>query len=306
MPLRGAYISPKIFNFEEKFGVKSQTILKMTNQLHPCLWFDDQAKAAAELYCSVFKNSRITTDTPMVVMFELNGKKIMGLNGGPMFKMNPSISLFATFETATETNEVWEKLIIGGKALISIGKHPWSECYGWLQDGFGFTWQLSVVGNKEDKPKITPSFLFTGNRFGQAEEAIRFYSSVFDNSETNVLFHYPLGDANAGKVMYSEFTLNKYDLIAMDGPGVHEHTFNEAVSFVVNCETQKEIDYYWSKLTDGGEESMCGWLKDKFGVSWQIIPSIIGKLMADPKKGQRVMQTILKMKKLDIESLVNA
>ena len=107
--------------------------------------------------------------------------------------------------------------------------------------------------------------------------------------------------------MYSEFKLNQYEMIAMDGPGVHDYTFNEAVSLVLNCETQKEIDYYWNQLTaDGGQESMCGWLKDKFGVSWQVIPAMIGKLMSDPEKGQRVMQEILQMKKLDIEKLVNA
>ena len=95
----------------------------MNNNIYPCLWFDGNAKTAAGFYCSLFKNSRITTDTPMVVMFELNGKKIMGLNGGPMFKINPSISLFALCETIKETNELWDKLIDGGKALIPIDKH---------------------------------------------------------------------------------------------------------------------------------------------------------------------------------------
>ena len=141
---------------------------------------------------------------------------------------------------------------------------------------------------------------------GQAEEAINFYTTVFDNSLIDTLIHYPAEGDNGGKVMYSEFTLNHYDLIAMDGPGTHDYTFNEAVSLVVSCETQKEIDYYWNKLSEGGEESMCGWLKDKFGVSWQIVPAMIGKLMSDPKKAQGVMQAIIKMKKLDIETLVNA
>lgn len=278
----------------------------MTNDIYPCLWFDGQAKEAAEFYCSLFRNSKITADTPLVTTFELNGKKLMGLNGGPMFKINPSISLFAICETIQATNELWEKLIVGGKALMPINKYPWSERYGWLQDRFGVTWQISIVNNKGDKEKITPSMLFTGNLFGRAEEAIHFYSSIFDNSITKTLIHYPEGDSNAGKVMYSEFKLNHYDMIAMDGPDVHDYTFNEAVSFVVNCKTQKEIDYYWSKLTAGGQESMCGWLKDKFGVSWQIVPEVIGKLMADPEKAARVTQAFMKMKKLDIETLVNA
>src|SRR5437660_10728000 len=146
----------------------------MTNQIYPCLWFDGQAKEAADFYCIIIKNSKVTTDSPMVVMFELNGKKIMGLNGGPMFKINPSISLFVTCESIDATNELWGKLIIGGKAVIPIDKHPWSERYGWLQDKFGLTWQISIVNSKEDKEEIRPSMLFTGNLFGKAEEAIRF------------------------------------------------------------------------------------------------------------------------------------
>jgi predicted 3-demethylubiquinone-9 3-methyltransferase (glyoxalase superfamily) len=140
----------------------------MKSPIYNCLWFDGQAKEAAEFYCSVFENSKITVDTPMVVNFELNGRKFMGLNGGPHFK------------------------------------------------------------------------------------------------------------------------------------------FNEAISMVVDCETQAEIDYYWSKLTDGGEEGNCGWLKDKFGMSWQIVPTILSELMSNPAKVHNVMQVFMQMKKFDIETLKNA
>jgi len=278
----------------------------MKNQIYPCLWFNGQAKEAAEFYCSLFKNSIITTDTPMVVMFELNGNKIMGLNGGPQFKITPSISLFVLCETLQETRDLWDKLIPGGKVIIPIEKQFWSESYGWLQDKFGMTWQISVVDQPGDSQKIIPSMLFTDEKFGKAEEAIRFYTSVFENSSNEALIHYPDGEPNAGKVMYAEFNLNGNTVAAMDGPGVHNFSFSEGVSLVVNCDTQKEIDYFWNKLTDGGEESMCGWLKDKYGVSWQIIPSDIGKLMSDPDKSQRVMKEILKMRKIDMETLEHA
>jgi predicted 3-demethylubiquinone-9 3-methyltransferase (glyoxalase superfamily) len=278
----------------------------MKNQIYPCLWFDGKAKAAADFYCSVFKNSKITADTNMVVTFEIDGNEFMGLNGGPMFKINPSISMFVRCESIHQTNEIWNKLFEGGKALMPIDKYPWSERYGWLEDKFGLSWQISVGDNDGSKLKITPSMLFTGTQFGRAEEAIHFYSSVFDHSSTDSMTHYPDTDPNAGKVMYSEFQINHYDVIAMDGPGEHAFAFNEAVSFVVSCKTQEEIDYYWDKLTEDGEESMCGWLKDKFGVSWQIVPAIIGKLMTDPEKAPRVTQAFMKMKKLDIETLVNA
>lgn len=279
----------------------------MNKNIYPCLWFDGNAKEAAEFYCAAIKNSKITTDTPMVVMFEISGKKVMGLNGGPRFRINPSISFFILCESVNETNDLWDKLIDGGKALMPINKYPWSERYGWVQDKFGMTWQVSVVNKEGDKQQLTPSMLFTGNQFGKAEEAIHLYISLFKNSEINPLILYQEDDPNAGKVMYSEFKLNGYPMIAMDGPGEHGNSFNEGVSIVVNCDTQEEIDHYWNKLiADGGEESMCGWLKDKFGVSWQIVPSILGELMTDPKRSDRVIQAFLKMKKFDIEKLLQA
>lgn len=141
----------------------------MSNQLYPCLWFDGQARAAAELYCTIFPNSKIISDSGMVVIFELNGQKFMGLNGGPHFK------------------------------------------------------------------------------------------------------------------------------------------FNEAVSFVITCKDQEEIDHYWYKLiADGGKESMCGWCKDKYGMSWQVVPEMLGQLMSNPESGQRVVQAFMKMKKFDIQALKDA
>lgn len=279
----------------------------MNNSIHPCLWFDGKAKEAFEFYCTVFKDSKITYDSPMVVFMELMGKKIMGLNGGPKFTINPSISLFVLLETIDATNAAWNKLLEGGKVLMPIDKYFWSERYGWVQDKYGMTWQLSVVSKAGDPPAITPSMLFTGPQFGHAENAIRLYTTVFKNSSASNILHYPAGDANAGKVMYAEFKLDGYDLIAMDGPGEHVYTFNEGVSLSVQCDTQQEIDHYWNSLiANGGKESMCGWLKDPFGVSWQIVPSVIGQLMNDPEKGQRVMQKVLQMKKLVIDEMVNA
>jgi predicted 3-demethylubiquinone-9 3-methyltransferase (glyoxalase superfamily) len=203
-------------------------------------------------------------------------------------------------------NEIWNKLLDGGKALMPLDKYPWSEKYGWVQDKFGLTWQLMFETANGQDQTIAPAMLFTGKQLGKAEAAINFYTSVFDNSSKGMLAHYPESDANAGKLMYADFTLNRHSIIAMDGPGEHDYTFNEAVSFVVDCETQEEIDYYWNKLTEGGEESRCGWLKDKFGVSWQIVPTVLGKLMTDPERAPRVMQAFMQMKKFDIEKLLQA
>ena len=189
--------------------------------------------------------------------------------------------------------------------MMEINQYPWSERYGWLRDKYGLTWQISVV-NPGEAESIRPSMLFTGSVFGKAEEAMRFYTQTFKNSSITRLSHYPTEDANAGKVLYAEFQLNGYSAIAMDGPGEHAFKFNEAVSLVVPCQNQDEIDFYWDTLSKDGEESMCGWLKDKYGVSWQVVPKILGDLMRDPKRSEPVVQAFLKMKKFNIQALLDA
>jgi predicted 3-demethylubiquinone-9 3-methyltransferase (glyoxalase superfamily) len=152
--------------------------------------------------------------------------------------------------------------------------------------------------------KITPFLWFDGN----AEEAVNFYTSVFKDSKIGSMARYPEGSPGpAGQLMTANFTINGQDFIALNGGPIFK--FTEAVSFVVNCETQEEIDYYWNKLTsNGGEESMCGWLKDKFGLSWQIVPTAIGRLMGggNAEQSQNVMHALLKMKKLNIKELEDA
>lgn len=151
---------------------------------------------------------------------------------------------------------------------------------------------------------ITPFLWFNT----QAEEAAKFYTSIFKNSKMLGIAHYPEGSPGpVGSVMTVEFQIEGQPFIALNGGPLF--TFNESISFVVSCETQKEVDHLWNALTaDGGQESMCGWLKDKFGVSWQIVPTAMGKLMSgkDPKKSQRAMQAMMKMKKLDIAELERA
>jgi predicted 3-demethylubiquinone-9 3-methyltransferase (glyoxalase superfamily) len=274
----------------------------MNNNIHPCIWYDGNAKEAATFYCSIFSNSKITTDTPMVVNFELWGNKFMGLNGGPMFKVNPSISIFVNCKSAEQTDEIYNKLAEGGEPLMAIGKYDWSERYGWIKDKFGLTWQIML----STEERICPSLLFTGDKFGKAEAAIKLYTSVFDNSSIAVLQLWGNETPFAGKVLFSESKLDGFNLIAMDGPGEHAFAFNEAISFVVECKDQQEIDHYWNTFTERGQESQCGWLKDEFGISWQIIPASLGKLMSDPERGQRAMQELMKMKKLDIAKLENA
>jgi len=155
--------------------------------------------------------------------------------------------------------------------------------------------------------KITPCLWFDS----EAEEAAKFYTSIFKNSKIGRISHY--GEAGteihgrkAGSVMTVDFELDGQKFLALNGGPIFK--FNEAVSLIVNCESQDEVDYYWEKLTEGGEERPCGWVKDKYGLSWQIVPNVLGELMSgtDREKSDRVMQAMLQMKKLDIEKLASA
>ena len=151
--------------------------------------------------------------------------------------------------------------------------------------------------------KINPFLWFND----QAEEAMNFYTSIFKNSKVLSVSRYgEAGPGPAGKVMVASFELEGQKFMALNGgPGF---AFTEAISFLVDCETQEEVDHLWEKLLEGGQPSRCGWLKDKFGVSWQIVPTILGELMSDPdpERSKRVMQAMLQMVKLDIEGLRRA
>lgn len=279
----------------------------MNNNIHPCIWYDGNAKAAAEFYCSVFPGAKITADTPMVVNVELYGQKFMGLNGGPHFKTNPSISFLIISEDNAEIDGLWEKLSEDGMIMMPLGKYDWSEYYGFVQDKFGLTWQLYKGRYNEANQKIIPTLLFVGNSFGKAEAAVKYYTQVFKPAAIDGILLYAENEGPAsGTVKHSQFVLDGKIFGAMDGYGEHAFAFNEGISFVVECEDQEEIDYFWNELTsDGGRESQCGWLKDKFGISWQIIPKNLGAIMMDPVNGQRSMQALMQMKKLDIAKLKN-
>lgn len=279
----------------------------MENAIYPCLWFDGKAKEAAEFYCSVFNDSVITDENPIVVIFESAGQKFMCMNGGPQFNFNPSISFFVVCETEAEIEKAWTSLLEGGSVLMPLDKYEWSAKYGWLQDRFGVNWQLSFGKLEDVGQKFTPVMMFTGDQNGKAEPAFQFYTSVFDDSSVRGVLRYNNVENEVdGAVKHAQFKLNKHVFMAMDSSFPHHFSFNEAISFVVECETQEEIDYYWDKLSTVHEAEQCGWLKDQFGVSWQIVPNILGKLMSDPSKSERVLKAFLQMKKFEIDKLINA
>jgi predicted 3-demethylubiquinone-9 3-methyltransferase (glyoxalase superfamily) len=292
-------------------------------KITPHLWFDKEAREAAEFYTSLFPDSKVTNittlhDTPSgdtdIVSFELAGQSFMAISAGPLFKFNPSVSFFVNFDPSRDQDArnnldtLWERLSQGGTALMPLDKYPFSEHYGWVQDKYGLSWQLILTDPEgEERPFIVPSLMFVGDVAGRAEEAINHYLSVFKNSKIGAIIHYGAGQEpdKEGTVMFADFMLEGQWFAAMDSAHEHKFGFNEAISFLVDCDSQAEIDTYWERLSVVPEAEQCGWLKDKFGVSWQISSAALREMLTKGTREQidRVTQAFLPMKKLDVAEL---
>ena len=280
----------------------------------PNLWFDKNAEEAVNFYTSLFPNSKINSTsrfgkegfehhgmpegTVMTMGFELNGQKFLALNGGPIFKFNESVSFFVYCESYERIEFLYQKLSEGGSINMPLDKYDWSEKYAWVKDKFGVSWQLDI--DKINSPqKIVPALLFVNDKVTKVKEAVNHYSNIFPYSK--LIFSAPhSGDDN--NLLFAQFSLSGNLFNAMSGQGEHNFDFNEAVSFIINCDSQDEVNYYWEKLTEGGSESMCGWLTDKFGVSWQVVPTEMFKYIGgnDKEKSSRAMNAMFQMKKLDL------
>ncbi len=294
-------------------------------KITPFLWYDNNAEEAVNFYKSLFDNSSIIDitrynelsavasgqkpETAMTIAFKLEGQNFTALSGGPHFKLNQSISFFVYCESEAKIDMIYKKLSEGGFVMMPLDKYDWSPKYAWVIDKFGLSWQLDV--EKINSPqKIVPAILFVNDKVLKVKEAANYYSTVFPDSK--IIMEWPY-DKSAGlpdgTLLFAQFKLADNLFNAMSGMGEHKFDFNEAFSFVVNCKDQEEVDYYWNKLTsDGGMESQCSWLKDKFGISWQIVPTRLIELLgdADPVKSQKVMTAMLKMKKIIISDLEKA
>lgn len=291
----------------------------------PFLWYDNNAEEAVNFYTSVFDNSKILSvtrynedsakatgqkaDSAMTIGFQLEGQNFTALNGGPHFKLNQSTSFFVYCESDEKIENVFKKLSDGGQVIFPLDKYDWSLKYAWVIDKFGLSWQLDV--DKINNPqKILPAFLFVNDKVLKVKEAVNYYTTVFPDSK--IMMEWPY-DKSAGlpdgTLLFAQFKLSDYLFNAMSGMGEHKFDFNEAFSFVVNCEDQNEVDYYWNNfISDGGMESQCSWLKDKFGISWQIVPTRMIELLSDPDpiKAQKVMMAMLQMKKIIVAKLEEA
>lgn len=290
-------------------------------KITPYLWFDNQAEEAAKFYTSIFENgamgsvthyseasaeaSGVPEGSVMTVAFQLEGQEFVGLNGGPAFDFTPAISFFVACDSEKEIDRLWDKLSDSGQVLMPLNDYPFGK-FGWTNDRFGVSWQLNLAPSTQ---KISPFLLFVGDQHGRAEEAVNLYTSLFDNARIDQIERYGKGEGEPeGTVKHARFSLNGQTFMAMDSGLDHEFTFTEATSLLVDCEDQAEVDAFWARLSEGGEEGPCGWLKDKFGVSWQIVPAALQEMLADEdaERAEAVTRAMLTMKKIDIQALEEA
>ncbi len=295
-------------------------------KITPFLWFsDNNSDEAMKFYTSVFENSKVVhvdhypegySEGPLAGMegkvingvFELAGQQFMCLDGGPnVFSFNPSTGFFINCATPGEVESYYNKLIEGGSALMPLDKYPFSEKYAWVADKYGVSWQMSVG----KMPKhISNSILLVGEHAGQAEEAINYYVSVFKDSKIDMISHYKEGEGDdVGKVNFSSFTLSGEQFTLMES-SMKEHQFEVggAISYYVACADQAEVDYFWEKLSHTPEAEQCGWVKDRFGIAWQIVPKALEETVGgkDPEGAKRAMDAMMQMKKLDVQKLWDA
>jgi predicted 3-demethylubiquinone-9 3-methyltransferase (glyoxalase superfamily) len=295
----------------------------MAQTIIPSLWFDGMAEEAANFYTTTLRDGQIMRvdhypeagrelhqhepgDVQMVE-FMIEGLRFVIVNGGPRFKINPSVSFTLYRTKSEELVELWGKLIAGGSELMPLGKYPFSENYGWLIDKFGVSWQLMFAPGEH---AAAPSLLFTQDRVGQAEQALRYYADTLPGAKIGIISHYPAGSEpdREGTLQYGDLMINEQQLVAMDSARDHDFTFSGAISLLMQCDTQEEIDALWERLSAVPEAEQCGWCQDKFGVTWQIAPRVLDAMLRDgtPEEIDRVTQAYLPMKKFDIAVLQRA
>lgn len=290
----------------------------MEQKIIPHLWFDTEAVEAMDEYIRIFPGAKklgkaTLADTPSgevdMVSFEVMGLEMAAISAGPFFKTNPSISFFIELQSEEQLRDIWQQLCEGGTPLMPLQDYPFSELFGWVEDRFGVSWQLSFDKELEND-KISTMLLFTQDKAGSAEAAMNDFVKLFPESEIHQVTHFSEGmDPEVpGHLMAGSATLAGQSFLFMDSSQPHEFTFSNGVSLMIYCENQEEIDYYWNTLSHVPEAEECGWLCDQYGISWQVVPGELTKKMFayDWETLQRVNKTLQTMKKLDMNELVKA
>lgn len=292
----------------------------------PHLWFDGAAEEAARTYVGLFPESRFgrsarygavgkedhgqPAGSLMFQEFEIAGTRLNAFNGGPRLRFTPAISLFVTLPDRAAIDALWDGLSDGGETLMPLDAYPWSEHYGWLADRWGLNWQICLGDPAKSGRAVAPLLSFAGARAGKAEAAVRDWVALFPESAIEGFAHYgengldaPVEGAKG--VAHGQFKLMGETFMVMDAFGAHDWDFNEAVSLLVRCADQAEIDRLWSALSAIPEAEACGWLKDRYGISWQITPDGVLRMLGDGDRDRadRVMAAFHGMKKVNIAAL---
>ncbi|MCD7102089.1 VOC family protein [Pseudoclavibacter sp. 13-3] len=301
----------------------------------PNLWFDGDAREAVDFYVDALPDCRVTdvshypleglppfqeamAGQELTIEFTVAGQRLVAVNAGAEFRPNPSISLMLNFDPGVDPQAhdrlrgVWAALSRDGTPLVPLGATPFSRCFGWLQDRYGVCWQLILTDPRgASRPFVLPSLRFAGPQRGHALQAIEYYVDVFrpraEMAGLGTVIPYrststePTADATAdGLLEFADFQICGQWLTAADDTGSAGFPFTEGVSLQVDCADQAEIDRLWELLSSSPEAEACGWCRDRFGVSWQIVPADIAELMLRPGAYAR----LLGMKKIVIDELL--
>ncbi|WP_336651339.1 MULTISPECIES: VOC family protein [unclassified Leucobacter] len=298
----------------------------------PNIWCNRNAEQVGDFYARAFPGASSTVEArypdsglldfqlefagaPLTVSVDIpdprraDTTRLTLINAGDEFAPNPSISFMLNFDplmfggdedaARAQLDQLWSLLSKGGSVLMDLGEYPFSRRYGWVQDRFGVSWQLMLTDPAgEPRPFIVPSLMFSGRAQNRASEAIDFYTAVFSDAAAGGRFPYgvPSGPASAEALMYGDFRVGGQWFAVMDSGVEQPFDFGCGVSLEVQCDDQAEIDALWEALSAVPEAEQCGWLADRFGVSWQIVPANMGELMQRPDAYAHMME----MKKIVI------
>jgi predicted 3-demethylubiquinone-9 3-methyltransferase (glyoxalase superfamily) len=272
----------------------------MSSNITPCLWFESSAEEAAKFYCETFQNSFIIDSSNVSVNFSLNNREYIAMNGSPGIKINNTTSFSVYCGSDQEIQRLYDVLLDGGEIMMPLGPYPWARKYAWVQDKFGVSWQLDVdpINNPQN---IVPSVMFVNKHATKLKEAITFYHEIFPKPHLLFQMAYPPEmQMPVGSLRFAQHKLNGYIFNFMSSHEKHEWEVNEGVSFIISCQDQDEIDHYWNSLiAQGGKPRKFGWLKDKYGITWQVLPINLGDLL----KIEGNLEKLIKMDKIRLSEL---
>ncbi len=281
----------------------------------PHLWYDTEAKEAVAFYVDLFGGkidwTYTITDTPSgdsdLIQFQLGDMTLAAISAGPYFKLNESMSLMVNVASKYEVTRLYQALSEGGRILMPLGEYPFSPYYVWLEDRFGLSWQLSYAPDLDKPYQFDICLLFSQEQVGLAQPMLDYYKDKLPQASVGQLSYYGEGEAavEAAKLNYAELLIAGQKMIVMDHGYGGEASFNEAFSLMVYVDSQDELNFYYDLLSAVPEAEMCGWVKDQFGISWQIVPRMLMEAYdtASPETIKAVNDAVLTMKRLDFATI---